>query len=123
VLYDLDEIATRTYHLTGEPDLFLLREDKANEFAREYLLSEDRYKYVIAFINDPLLIKMSAKEYQIHPSVIYNFYCYDTNSWIKYSRFFPDVNAAISVLNTNPFDKVSLQESITEIKSKVFNVK
>jgi Zn-dependent peptidase ImmA (M78 family) len=127
VLYDLETIERYAYHITGEPDLFLINEDKANEFARDYLFSSDRCKYIAPFINNDLMVKEYAKQSQVHPSFIYNFYNYDQslqgtpNAWSKYKSFFPDVKQAISRLNTNPWEKETIEESIKIIKEIVFN--
>jgi Zn-dependent peptidase ImmA (M78 family) len=129
VLYDLEAIERNVYHITGEPDLLLVNEDKANEFAREYLFSAERSKYISQLINDELLVWEYAKQSQVHPSFIYNFYNYDqhnqgySNAWSKFKQFFPDVKQAIKNLNTNPWEKETIEESVEQIKETVFNLK
>ena len=106
----------------------LVNEDKANEFAREYLFSADRSKYISPLINDELLVREYAKQAQVHPSFIYNFYNYDqhtqgySNAWSKYKQYFPDVKQAIKNLNTNPWEKETIEESVELIKETVFNI-
>ena len=39
VLYDLETISLTNFHITGDPDLFLI-EEKADDFAREYFLEK-----------------------------------------------------------------------------------
>lgn len=52
VLYDFDEINKRVFHLSsGEGDIFLMNEERADNFATEYLLSEARLRYAIGYIN------------------------------------------------------------------------
>lgn len=127
VLYDFDSIQRNAYHITGEPDLLLMNEDKANEFAREYLFSYERSRYIAPFINDEYMVTEYAKQAQVHPSFIYNFQNYDDhkrgkeNAWSRYKSFFPEVGDAIGLLNTNPWQKETIQESIDLIKQTVFN--
>ena len=52
VLFDLEELEKVKYHLTGEPDLFLMQEDKANEFASEYLISAEKLRYIEPLIHN-----------------------------------------------------------------------
>lgn len=128
VLYDMEAIDRNVYHITGEPDLFLINEEKANQFAREYLFSEERSKYIAPFINDEFIVKEYAKQAQVHPSFIYNFYNYDqhtqgySNAWSRYKQYFPDVKQAIKNLNTNPWEKETIEESVELIKETVFNI-
>ncbi|MER0442191.1 ImmA/IrrE family metallo-endopeptidase [Emticicia sp. W12TSBA100-4] len=77
VLFELDDIGSNVYHLTGESDLFLLDEDAANDFAREYLLPTEKAKFIYPFINDYTIVNQYASQNNIHPSIIYNFYCWD----------------------------------------------
>lgn len=127
-LYDLETIKTNVYHITGEPDLLLMNEEKANEFAREYLFSNDKSKYIEAFIFDEILVEQYAKKSQVHPSFIYSFYNYDRQlagdrfAWSRYKEFFPDVKRSIRNLNTNPWEKETIQESVELIKETVFNL-
>ncbi len=127
VLYDMDTIKSYSYHITGEPDLILINEDKANDFAREYLFSAERSKYISSFINNELIVKEYAKQSQVHPSFIYNFYNFDkylqgdNYAWSMYKSYFPDIKLAISRLNTNPWDKEKIEESIMHLKETVFN--
>lgn len=74
VLFDLDTIENTKFHLSGKPDLFLIQEDKANEFASEYLLSSEKMRYIEKLIDNQLIVRRFAKEYQIHPCFIYSQY-------------------------------------------------
>ena len=65
VLYDLDEIEKQTFHLTGEPDLFLLEEDKANQFSRDYLFAREKSKYISKYINSPHIVREYAHKNQL----------------------------------------------------------
>lgn len=120
VLYDIKEIGKRTYHLSGEADLFLMDEEKADDFAQNYLLNESRLKYISSYIDAPIMVEKAAKDWGIHPSIIYAIYCYKTNEWSKYSKFIPKMKEAISLLNTHPFEKETLMDSIEQIKKIIY---
>ena len=123
VLFDLDEITKQTYHLScDEGDIFLTNEYKADEFASSYLLNESRLNMASRYINSPLLINKLAKQWGLHPSVIYAIYCYnDKTAWSLYKKYIPKMDNAIKALNTHPFEKESLMESVKEIK-ELFNI-
>ncbi len=121
VLYDFNEIQQVKYHLTGEPDLWL-KEEKANDFAREYLFNKQRSKYIKPFINEAVLVREYADTAQIHPSIIYNFYMYDSNSWGKFKNQMPNINLAINNLNVNIWESESVEETTERLKKEIFNI-
>lgn len=117
VLYHLDDIKSRTYHLTGEVDLWLDNEEEADDFARRYFLPDDRYKFIIPSISNHIVVSKYAKEWNIHPCLIYNFYCYDNpSSWAKLSKYDPGLDASIQKINAIPFDKKTVEEIVLSIK-------
>jgi len=123
VLFDLEDIKTNTYHLTGESDL-LLSEDSADNFARQYLLSDDKTKYIYPFIHDKLIIERYADKLQIHPAIIYNFYCYDKDKegktyWGAFQKYMPDVSDVTKNLNIILWQKESIAESVNEFKELI----
>jgi HTH-type transcriptional regulator/antitoxin HigA len=130
VLYDYDEIQQNIFHLTGEPDLFLLQEDKADEFARNYLLPDDRAKFIYKYINNQLLVSNFAKENQIHASFIYNFYCWDMKAagkgdyWAKFNNLIrsADLKLALKDINIDPFDKERVEDTVLYLKENIFNI-
>lgn len=130
VLYDYDEIQQNVFHLTGEPDLFLLQEDKADEFARGYFLPNDRAKFIYKYINNQLLVSNFAKENQIHPSFIYNFYCWDMKAagkgdhWAKFNTFIrsADLKLALKDINIDPFDKERVEDTVQYLRENIFNI-
>lgn len=121
VLYDFNEIQQVKYHLTGEPDLWL-KEEKANEFSREYLFNKQRSKYIKPFINESVIVREWAEKSQIHPSIIYNFYMYDNNSWGKFKNQMPDINLTIDILNVNIWESESVEETTEKLKKVIFNI-
>ena len=121
VLFDLETIENTKFHLSGEPDLFLLQEDKANEFASEYLLSSEKMRYIEKLIDNPLIVRRFAKECQIHPCIIYSQYQWrqselGNNFWGYFKEHFPDVNLATKNLNVSNWDAESLRIAAEKIR-------
>lgn len=123
VLFDLDDIRAQTYHISNdEGDLFLMNEERADNFAREYLLNESRLKFVSGYITSNLYVRRMANEWGVHESIIYAIYCYNTNEWALYNKYIPKMTEALELLNTHPFEKESLMESAQLIKEQIYNI-
>jgi len=117
VLYHLDDIKKRTFHLTGEPDLWLNNEDEANDFARSYFLPDQKFKFIKPSIRNHFVIQSYAKEWDIHPSLIYNFYCHDNESaWKFYQKYDPGLTDSTRRINSISFDKEMVKDTIEQIK-------
>lgn len=120
VLYDIDEIEKRTYHISsGEGDIFLMNEEKADDFAREYLLNESRLKFASGYITSYSSIEKLSKEWGVHPAIIYAIYCYKTGEWAFYNKYIPKMDTALQLLNTHPFERETLVESAKQIKELI----
>lgn len=121
VLFDMEIIQKTKYHLTGEPDLFLIQEDKANQFASDYLLSEEKMRYIEPLIHNPLMVKKFAIESQVHPSIIYSQYQFrqaekGKNYWSAFKDFFPNIELAKQNLNVSNWDVQSIELAASKIK-------
>ena len=121
VLFDLEIIEKTKYHLTGEPDLFLIQEDNANEFASDYLMSKEKMRYIEKLIHNPLMVKKFAKECQIHPSIIYSQYQWRESKkgndyWGAFKEYFPNLQSATKKLNISNWDIESLELAAEKIK-------
>ncbi len=121
VLYDMETIERTSYHLTGEPDLFLIQEDKANNFAKEYLFSEDKLRNIEPFIHNDYVVTQRSKEYQIHPSIIYSIFQHwkheqGENYWGAFKRYFPDTKKATRHLGFSNWSESSIKDSAERIK-------
>lgn len=121
VLFDYDIIGDLHYHLTGEPDLFLLQEDQANEFASEYLLSSDRMRYIEKMIHNKVMVERFAKECQIHPSIIYTQYQWrqsilGKNYWGAFKEYMPNIDNVTKKLNVANWDIETIKEAAQKIK-------
>ena len=121
VLFDLDELSHIKYHLTGEPDLFLMQEDKANQFASEYLISEEKMKYIEPLIHNPLMVSKFAKSLQVHPSIIYSQFQQrqdeiGNNYWGAFKEFFPNIDITKKYLNISNWDIQTLEIAAQKVK-------
>jgi HTH-type transcriptional regulator/antitoxin HigA len=121
VLFDLETIEKTSYHLTGEPDLFLIQENKANEFAREYLLSNEKMRFIEKMIHNKFMVEKFAKECQIHPCIIYSQYQWRQSEigndyWGAFKEHFPDIKDVTKKLNVSNWDNDSINETVIKIK-------
>jgi HTH-type transcriptional regulator/antitoxin HigA len=121
VLFDLETIEKTNYHLSGEPDLFLIQEDKANEFASEYLLSSEKMRYIEKMIHNKFMVEKFAKECQIHPCIIYSQYQWRQSEkgndyWGAFKEHFPSIKGITKKLNSSNWDNDSIKETALKIK-------
>ncbi|MFD1188543.1 helix-turn-helix domain-containing protein [Pontibacter rugosus] len=99
-LYDFDTISRTAYHVSGESDVFLI-EEEADSFARRMLLSDDKLIYIKPYINSPHLVQEYARRLQIHSSIIYQFYLYNSASdeYKFYVKYLPNSKDAYEVIS------------------------
>lgn len=121
VLFDLEQLKQIQYHLTGEPDLFLIHEDKANQFASEYLISEEKMRYVEPLIHNHYMVCKFSKEMQIHPSIVYSQFQFrqaeiGNNYWGAFKEYFPVIDSLQANLNMSNWDVESLEIAAQKIK-------
>ncbi|OJX34144.1 MAG: hypothetical protein BGO86_02415 [Chryseobacterium sp. 36-9] len=121
VLFDLETIQKTSYHLSGEPDLFLIQEDKANEFASEYLLSSEKMRYIEKLIHNKFMVEKFAKECQIHPCIIYSQYQWRQSElgndyWAAFKEAFPNIKNITKKLNVANWDVESIKEASLKIR-------
>lgn len=122
VLFDYDDIEKRLFHISsGQGDLFLMNEEKADSFAIDYLLNESRLKFVSGYITSKFDVERIAKEWGVHTSIIYSIYCYKTGEWPFYNKFIPKMEEALGLLNTHAFEKETLVESAKQLKETIYN--
>jgi HTH-type transcriptional regulator/antitoxin HigA len=127
VLYDWEEIRINKYQVSGELDLFTQKEVEADDFAREYLFSNAKLERIKPHINNPTVIAEFAKANNIHPSIIYIFYCWDAKEtdkkvWGKFDQFLLNINETVKALAANPWqDRKPIREIAKQCKEEVFN--
>lgn len=120
-LFDLEQLSQSMYHLTGEPDLFLMQEDKANQFASDYLVSDEKMRYIEPLIHNHLMVTKFAKELQVHPSIIYSQFQFrqdelGSNYWAAFKEYFPSVELAKKYLNLTNWNVESLEVAANKVK-------
>lgn len=127
VLYDFEDIQNNTFHLTGENDLLLLSEEKADKFARQYLLADEKAQYIYPFIHEKLVVDRYAERIQIHPSIIYNFYCFDKDKEGKnyygiFQKLMPDISETATSLNTSIWQQDTIEKSVLEFNDLITTI-
>ncbi|MBS1685275.1 MAG: hypothetical protein JSS76_10985 [Bacteroidetes bacterium] len=99
VLFDFEHLENNGFHISGEPDLFLV-EDKAIEFSWNYFCDVDRFNFIKIHINNPYVIKKFADQNEVHVSILYWAYMhyqdklYGKNMYGLYREYFPDYSRA-----------------------------
>jgi HTH-type transcriptional regulator/antitoxin HigA len=121
VLYDLEIIEKTSYHLSGEPDLFLIQEDRANEFASEYLFSSEKMRYVEKLIHNKVIVSKLANDCQIHPSIIYSQFQWRQSEigndyWGAFKDQFPNISIVTKNLNIANWNVESIKETSLKIR-------
>ena len=121
VLYDLDVIEKTSYHLSGEPDLFLIQEDRANKFASEYLFSSEKMRYIERLIHNKVVVAKLANDCQIHPSIIYSQFQWKQSEigndyWGAFKDQFPNIGIVTENLNIANWNVESIKKTSLEIR-------
>lgn len=116
VLFDLDTIETTRYHLSGEPDIFLI-EEEANQFARDYLLKQEKLALVKPFIFSDGVVEEYARQWKIHPSIIYGLYLNENEKYYpKFRSYITKSDEAVRTLKLSSWDEKSILEHAEKIK-------
>ena len=123
VLFDYDQIEKQGYHLTGQPELFLINEESADDFAREYFFGEEMYNYIKPHIHNEYIVKMFAEENNIHHAFVYRGFQFfadqidGENYWRAFRNKFPDIKRSIKGLSPLVWQKNLIAEKAKEIKN------
>lgn len=126
ILFDLEELKTWKYHLTGEMDINLFKEDYADYFACETLFPQEKLTYISHMISSPHIVSEYAEKHKIHPGIIYAFYCYEefkkgVDKYVMYQKFFGKSDKAINVVRTDPWQQETIFEEIEKIKERLIS--
>lgn len=131
VLFDWEEIRIHEYHLSDEESEQLTIREKENEadsFAREFLLSKDKTSQASKFIFNENLVDQYAKANHVHPSFIYVFHAFDSGSSssnrLNYGRARinnPDYSAIIAPFLNEWDNLVPVQDFAKSLKNKIYN--
>jgi HTH-type transcriptional regulator/antitoxin HigA len=127
IYYDLEDLKSSNYHLSGASDILLLNEDRANHFARTMLFSDEKMNYIKPNINNHFVVSRYAEEHSVHPSIIYGFYIYDQpkskqqSLYAKYHKYLTTSENALKALKTNVIGSENPREEIRLIIEKISN--
>jgi hypothetical protein len=128
ILFHFDQIKENKAHISSEKATDSKEEIEADDFAKEYLFSDEKMDIIKTSINDMYAVKNFAKLNQVHESIIYAFYCYERQGFDKkvWSRFLdkiPDINLAYSPLPFDSWDSgKSVKETATKCNLQMFNI-
>lgn len=123
-LFDFEAIEAVTYHISGAPELLLEREAKADLFARNYFLTEEKLMYIRPFIKNPTMVSQYAEKYGIHESMIYDFHCWNVQAqgkseWGFYQKYLPSIADTLKLININPLTYERIEDSIITVKNNL----
>lgn len=122
VLFDYDVVEKNSFHLTDDKDLFLI-EEKANAFARDFFVSEEKFHYIKKYINNPYMVSKFATENEVHVSIIYSFFIwYQDKLYGKkyhgaFREYYPNYKDALSKLSPISWDDTTIKVTSERIKS------
>lgn len=122
VLFDFDSIISQGYHLTGEPDLLLMNEKSADDFAQEFFIDSNLLRYVKPHINNEVMVSQIAKKYNIHKCFIYRafqidmWFNYKKNFWKAYRQHFPEIDQTVKKLSPLVWDTDSIPQKAKVIR-------
>lgn len=128
VLFDFDQIKEQGYHLTGQPDIFLVNEELPDDFAREYFFGQDMYNYIKPHIHSNFFVNDFAKKNNVHHAFIYRGFQYfiekleGRNYWAYFTKKIPKVEDAIKGLSPLVWRKDEIPTK-AEILKDIFELK
>ncbi len=122
VLFDFESILSQGYHLTGEPDLLLINENNADEFAQEFFFDSNLLRFIKPHINNAVMVSQIAKKNNIHKCLVYfafqieMYFNQNKNYWKAFGQYFPDINETVKRLSPLVWEKDSVPEKAKIIK-------
>lgn len=121
VLFDFDLIKNNSFHLTGDADLFLV-EEKADSFARDFYMSEEKFHFIKRYIKNPYMVSKFANENEIHVSMVYSFFTwyqdkiYGKKYYGAFKEFYPDYKVSLKKLSPLSWEEDSIKSAGERIK-------
>tara|TARA_R110001583_G_scaffold182763_1_gene340883 strand:+ start:8 stop:1225 length:1218 start_codon:yes stop_codon:yes gene_type:complete len=122
VLFDFESILSQGYHLTGEPDLLLINEKNADEFAQEFFFDSNLLRFIKPHINNDLMVGQIAKKNNIHKCLVYfafqidMYFNQNKNYWKAFGQYFPDIDETVKRLSPLVWEKDSIPQKAKIIK-------
>ncbi|WKN42216.1 ImmA/IrrE family metallo-endopeptidase [Tunicatimonas pelagia] len=123
VLFDWDDILINSYHISDKTDFYteVEVEDVANQFAKDYLFSDEKVQEVLPHYNNRIFIEEYARLNHVHPSIVYTMIALERDSWGWLQEFLPDINRylwAVKEIN----HKMSASEVAKFYNDKIYNL-
>jgi Zn-dependent peptidase ImmA (M78 family)/DNA-binding Xre family transcriptional regulator len=127
VLYDWEEIRNHRYHISGETESMKINESEADNFARQYLFSDEKMNIVKSHINEPRYVKYFAEQNHVHESIIYSFYSWDNSEDGTYGKFdkyaCPAFDNLLQNFNASEFLEFTPVKEISKKRNvKIYNI-
>ncbi len=121
VIKDLQSIRLTKYHITAEKssaDLFIDKtiEDRADAWAAEMLLPENKMKYIAGYIDIPGIVTKHARAWQVSESIIYGQYAYRYDKPFYYSKTKKAEVAIKQLLNKDIFKEENIEKAVNKVK-------
>lgn len=128
IIFHMDKLATMKFHISdGVEDLFLI-EAQADKFAKQLLLSRQKFDYIKNYINIESFVASYAEQNNIHPSVIYWMYAQelreqnDDSGWRYFSRYITMSDVCSAQLHNEPWRAKSIAEEADKNKALISNL-
>ncbi len=124
VLFDFSIIKANIYHLSGDPDLFLI-EEKAEKFALEYFCGYEDYKYIKPHISNHFIVKRLADQLEIHPAFVYSsFRIFEyklngKNYYKAFNEYFPPIGDMFRKITSVTWIEDSLNDVTENVQSEL----
>jgi HTH-type transcriptional regulator/antitoxin HigA len=131
VIFDWEEIKLGQYHFSEEESERQLsvreKEQEADNFAREYLFSNQKLNHIQAYIDDDNYIDSFAKSNHVHKSFIYVFHAFsvsknqDKFAWPRAQKYNPDITGLLKDLENSWESYKPISQFIKPLKLKIYN--
>lgn len=130
VLFDWEEILLSDFHLSLERNEKIPTTSKneidADDFAREYLFSKSKTKYINTFMDNENAVKRFSIENHVDPSFIYVFSAFDNGKTNKYSwgrarNKNPNIDPILNKLQNNFDSGCSFDNHVKILRNKIYN--
>ncbi|MCS3797187.1 ImmA/IrrE family metallo-endopeptidase [Niastella sp. OAS944] len=131
VLFDWEEIKVNGYHLSDDDENELsvkAKEDEADSFAREYLFSKEKTKFLKPYLNNnPAFVEKFTTDNHVHPSFAYVFNAFDLGkthrwAWALANSFNPknEMEVLLGKLR-NPWENLQPVKEHARYLKNIFN--
>jgi HTH-type transcriptional regulator/antitoxin HigA len=131
VIFDWEEIKVGKYHFSeeeGERQLSVReKEQEADNFAREYLFSNDKLSHIQAYIDDDNYVDSFARSNHVHKSFIYVFHAFNVSksqdkfAWARAKKYNPDITGLLNHLENSWEGYKPISQFIKPLKLKIYN--